>query len=299
MFNFDDEEYFGLMARIKIIGVGDFGAKMINYAIANVLLNVEFAVVATNNETLLNSSAPQRIKVSDTTDKETRENLFELIRDFDLLFVPDLSDLSNENVSKQLAELSNLDLLFIFTDLSDENISKQLAQLAELSQHILTVAIVPESAPNKEKFQNLVDSLIVVDDDNIFLMYSAVRCINNLITKQQLVGLDFADVNELLKNSGIGYVAYGNASGETAEIDAMKNAINSVKDTLSKSKRILFCIIGGIENLNMMEVNEASTIVQEAAHPDAEIIWGVIASDDVTYLDSVETIIITIRSEVD
>ena len=259
MFNFDNDEDFEPMARIKIIGVGDFGMRMINYSIANVLLNVKFAVVATNNETLLHSSAPQRIKLSDTTDEETRKKLFELIKD--------------------------LDLLFIFTDLTDENISMQIA---ELSQNILTVTIVPESVPNKDNFQNLVDSLISVDDDNIFLMYSAVRCISNLITEPQLVGLDFADVNELLRNSGRGYVAYGKSSGEA---DAMNNAINSMKDILRKSKRILFCIIGCLENLSMLEImSKALDLIHYAAHPDSEIIWSAMADSTIT--DYVEVIVI-------
>ena len=260
---------------------------LVIYAIANVLLNVEFAVVATNNETLLNSSAPQRIKVSDTADKETRENLFELIRDFDLLFIPNLSDLSNENVSKQLAQLSNLDLIFIFTDLTDKNIS---TQLVELSQHILTVAIVPDSTPNKENFQNLVDSLIAVDDDNIFLMYNVVRGISNLITEPQLIGLDFADIKELLSNSGRGYVTYAKATGETPIVTAMKSAINSVNNILHKSKCVLFGIFGSTENISMMDANEASIMMQESAHPDAEIVWGV--SIDETNFNFAEVIII-------
>ena len=142
MFKFDnDEAPWRVIIRTKIIGIGDFGAEMVNYSIAKVLLNVEFAVVGTKNETLLKSSAPQRIKVTDSIDEETRKNFSELVKD--------------------------IDLLFIFTDLADENIS---TQIAELSKDILTVAIVPESAPNKEKFQNFVDSLITVEDENIFIV---------------------------------------------------------------------------------------------------------------------------------
>ena len=126
------EEY--IPVRIKIIGVGDFGAKMVNYSNEKVLLNVNFAVIATKNETLLNSAAPQRLKVEDTLSEKSTRIFSELIAD--------------------------VDLLFIFTDLTDENISEQIA---ELSKSYLTVAIVPESAPNKEKFQNSVDALISVE----------------------------------------------------------------------------------------------------------------------------------------
>ena len=237
--NFDEIEIY---LRTKIIGVGDFGTEMVNHSIAN-NLNAEFAVVTTKN------------------------NLSELGKD--------------------------LDLLFIFTDLTDENISMQLA---ELSKDILTVAIVPESAPNKEKFQNLVDSLISVEDDNIFLMYSPVRCITSLFEEPQLVGLEYEDVKNLLKNSGKGYVTYAKATGDTAEIDAMKSAINSAKDILNKSKGILCCIFGDTENISMFAANEASILLQEVAHSEAEILWGV--STDVINTDFVEVIIIATRFSV-
>ena len=153
MFEFDrDEDSY---ARIKIIGVGDFGAEMVNYSIANSILNVKFAVVDTKNETLLKSSAPQRIKVTDSIDEETKKNFSELVKD--------------------------LDLLFIFTDLADENISMQIAELAERA---LKVAILPSANLDKEKlekFQGVADSLIILEEKNVELMLSAVRCINSLL----------------------------------------------------------------------------------------------------------------------
>lgn len=260
MFRFDEDERY-LLCRVKIIGVGDFGSKLVNYSIANMIFDAGFTVIATKNETLLNSSAPQRIKLSDTTDEDSRKNLSALIE--------------------------GLNLLFIFTDLTDENISRQIA---ELSKDILTVAIVPESAPNKEKFQKAVDSLISVEDENIFLMYSAVRCITSLVTEPQMVALDFADVKELLKNSGKSYVAYGKGTGEHSVVDAMKSAINSVKDALSKSKRVLFGIFGYHANLSMIEVHEASNMMQYAAHPDSEIIWSV--TDNLIVADDFAEVII-------
>ena len=97
----------------------------------------------------MKSSASQKIKVADQIDEETRKIFSELVKD--------------------------TDLLFIFTDLTDDNISNQISKL---TKDILTVAIVPESAPNKEKFQKSVDSLISVEDENISLMCSVIRCIN-------------------------------------------------------------------------------------------------------------------------
>lgn len=266
MFKFSENEALDLYAKIKIIGVGDFGAKMVNYSIEKVLLNAKFSVVATKNETLLKSSAPQRVKVEDTISEESKKIFSELLAD--------------------------VDLLFIFTDLTDENISEQIA---ELSKDILTVAIVPESAPNKEKFQKSVDTLISVEDENIFLMYSVVRCITSLASEPGLVGLDFADVRDVLKNSGKVYVGYGRATGKTPAIDAMKNAMNPLKDILVESKHLLIGIFGSCENFSMMEVNESTTILEEAVHPDAEIVWGV--TPDETNADYIEVIIISLGLE--
>lgn len=127
MFNSNNDEFLIEKAlnekpKIKIVGVGDFGEEMVNYAIANMLLEVKFAVVAINDETLLKSSAPQRIKVTDSIDNEVKKIFSELVKE--------------------------VDVLFIFTDLSDENISMQLAELAE---KVLTVAVVPSADFDKER----------------------------------------------------------------------------------------------------------------------------------------------------
>ena len=238
---FDCEEYEDFYTKTKIIGVGDFGAKIVNYLKTKTLFNVDFAVVA-----------------------------------------------GNEIDDKIVADV---DLLFIFTDLSDENISMQLA---EMSKYILTVAVIPESAKKVEKFQNAVDVFITIEDENIASMYNVVRCVNGLI-EPGLVGLDFYDIKFNLENGGRGYVAYGRASGKTPITDAMNTAINSMEDILLKSKHILCCIFGCIESISMMEDNESTTILQEVANPDAEIVWKVIADDadaDKTNLDCAEVIII-------
>ena len=235
---FDFEDFY---AKTKIIGVGNFGAKIVNYLKSKPLFNVEFAVVAEN-------------KIDDKI-------------------------------------FANVDLLFIFTDLTDESISMQIAKMSK-SENILTVAVIPESAKKVENFQNTVDVFIAVEDENIFSMYSAVRCVNGLIGPG-LVGLDFYDVRITLENGGRGYVAYGKAKGETPTTDTMQIAINSASNILRKSKRIAFCIFGCSESLSMLEANEASTILQETANPEAEIVWTVIADDaDKTNLDCAEVIII-------
>lgn len=244
--------------QIKMIGIGDFGAKMVNYSIGKILFDVTFAVVATKNETLLKSAAPQRIKVDDTLSEKSREIFSQLV--------------------------AKLDLLFIFTDLEDENISMQIA---ELSKDVLTVAIIPESAPNKEKFQNSVDTFIYVEDKDVDLMFEVVHCITGLLSVDAIVG-DYADLRSVLGNGGRGYIACYKATGETPVIDSVKSAINSMKDVLCSSKGILVCVFGYPERIR--ELNGAVIV----AHPTAEIDWSVVV--DISS-DFVETIIIATNIE--
>lgn len=248
--------------QIKMIGVGDFGAKMVNYSIEKILFGCTFAVVATKNETLLKSAAPQRIKVDDT-----------------------LSEKSREIFSKLVAELN---LLIIFTDLEDENISMQIA---ELSKDVLTVAIIPESAPNKEKFQNSVDTFIYVEDKDIDLMFEVVHCITGLLSVDAIIG-DYVDLRSILENGGRGYIACYKATGETPVIDSVENAINSMKSILCNSKGILVCVFGYPERIR--ELNEAVMMLQEAVHPEAKIDRSVVV--DISS-DFVETIIIATNIE--
>lgn len=235
---------------------------MVNYSIEKILFDCTFAVVATKNETLLKSAAPQRIKVDDT-----------------------LSEKSREIFSKLVAELN---LLIIFTDLEDENISMQIA---ELSKDVLTVAIIPESAPNKEKFQNSVDTFIYVEDKDIDLMFEVVHCITGLLSVDTIIG-DYVDLRSILENGGRGYIACYKATGEAPVIDSVENAINSMKSILCNSKGILVCVFGYPERIR--ELNEAVMMLQEAVHPEAKIDRSVVV--DISS-DFVETIIIATNIE--
>ena len=115
----------------------------------------------------------------------------------------------------------------------------------------------------------------------------------DLIALPGLVGLDFADVKDVTSHAGEGRVGYGEASGENATVEAVKKALQSLKGKLSTSNGILINILGGVEKLSMMEVNEATTDVQEAVHEDAEIIWGV-TSDD-TLEDVIKVVILATK----
>ena len=109
------------------------------------------------------------------------------------------------------------------------------------------------------------------------ILRQGVKGISDLIAVPGLVNLDFADVKSVMSDSGSALMGIGEASGENAPVDAVKAAIDSplLETSIQGARGILLNIMGATNSLSMIEVNEASTTIQEAAHPEAEIIWGV------------------------
>ena len=119
----------------------------------------------------------------------------------------------------------------------------------------------------------MTQAFTIADD----ILRQGVKGISDLIAVPGLVNLDFADVKSIMSNADAALMGIGEAEGDNATVDAVKAAIDSplLETSLQGARGVLLNIMGATDSLSMMEVNEASTTVQEAAHPDAEIIWGV------------------------
>ena len=127
------------------------------------------------------------------------------------------------------------------------------------------------------------------------ILRQGVKGISDLIAVPGVINLDFADVQSIMSNAGSALMGVGEASGDNAAVEAVKKAIASplLETSVDSARGILLNFMGATDSLSMMEVNEASTTVQEAAHPDAEIIWGV--SVDETLGDTIIVTIIATR----
>ena len=146
--------------------------------------------------------------------------------------------------------------------------------------------VVDKKAPVTQAFS-------IADD----ILRQSVQGISYLITNPGVVNLDFADVQTIMSNSGSALIGIGEATGEKAPINAAKEAINSplLETSIQGAHSVLINIMGSNEALTMLEVNEASTTIQEAADTDAEIMWGL--SIDETLGDKVRVTIIATRFE--
>ena len=165
--------------------------------------------------------------------------------------------------------------------------------IENLKRNVDTIITIPNDKLLQvvDKKTPMTQAFKIADD----ILRQGVKGISDLIAVPGLVNLDFADVKSVMSNAGSALMGIGEASGENATVEAVKAAIDSplLERGIEGARGILLNIMGATDSLSMMEVNEASTTVQEAAHPDAEIIWGV--SVDESLGDTVSVTVIATR----
>ena len=315
MFEFEDNT-LDQFARIKVIGVGGGGNNAVNRMISLGLEGVEFIAVNTDAQALLNALAPRRMQIGE-----------KLTRGLGAGARPEIGQkAAMESREDIINALRGSDMVFITAGMGGGTGTGAAPVVAECAREIgaLTVGVVTRpftfEGPKRKKnadigIENLkrnVDTIITIPNDRLLqvvdkktpmtraftiaddILRQGVKGISDLIAVPGLVNLDFADVKSIMSNAGSALMGIGEASGENATVAAVKAAIDSplLETSLQGARGVLLNIMGATDSLSMMEVNEASTTVQEAAHPD-EIIWGV--SVDETLGDKVSVTVIATR----
>ena len=316
MFELDDN-ILDQFAKIKVIGVGGGGNNAVNRMISLGLEGVEFIAVNTDAQALLNALAPKRMQIGE-----------KLTRGLGAGARPEIGEkAAMESREDIINALRGSDMVFITAGMGGGTGTGAAPVVAQCAREIgaLTVGVVTRpftfEGPKRKKnadigIENLkknVDTIITIPNDRLLqvvdkktpmtqaftiaddILRQGVKGISDLIAVPGLVNLDFADVKSIMSNAGSALMGIGEASGENATVDAVKAAIDSplLETSLQGARGVLLNIMGATDSLSMMEVNEASTTVQEAAHPDAEIIWGV--SVDETLGDKVSVTVIATR----
>ncbi|MDR2540703.1 MAG: cell division protein FtsZ [Candidatus Peribacteria bacterium] len=195
-----------------------------------------------------------------------------------------------------------------------------IANIAK-SMGILTIGIVtkPFSFEGKKresnaedgliKIKEAVDTLIVIPNDKIFtvvdkkttfkqaftmidkILYLGVQGISDLIIKPGDINIDFADIREVMSNSGNALLGIGYGAGEKRAVDAARKAIENplLETNLDGAKKVIFAVSGGLD-LTPVEVQEAAAVIEEILDPDVNMIWGM--SFDESFEDEVKVTII-------
>ena len=237
---------------------------------------------------------------------------------------PDIGERAAQESRNDILEaLRGSDMVFITAGMGGGTGTGAAPVVAECAREVnaLTVAVVtrpfafegPKRKKNAdigiEKLKKNVDAIITIPNDRLLqvvdkktpmtkafviaddILRQGVKGISDLIAVPGVINLDFADVQSIMNNAGAALMGVGEASGDNAAVEAVKKAIASplLETSVDSARGILLNFMGAQDSLSMIQVNEASTTVQEAAHPDAEIIWGVSVDDSLG-----DTIIVTI-----
>ncbi len=285
-------------AKIKVIGVGGGGGNAINSMVTSKQIQgVEFIAINTDAQALLTSKAETKVQIGSnftrglgagadpevgrTAAEESREKLKDLLFDTDMVFITaGMGGGTGTGASAIVAEIAKeagaLTVAVVTKPFAFEGIRRmQTAEegIESLADTVDTLIVIPNQRLMEvvDKKMTLLDAFRLADN----VLGQGVKGISDLITVPGLINVDFADVKTIMLDSGSALMGIGEASGENRASTAARMAISSplLEVSISGAKGILYNIIGG-PDMTMSEVSDASSIIADAADPDANIIFG-------------------------
>ena len=301
MLNFDVETC-GL-AQIKVIGAGGGGNNAVNRMIEAQLKGVEFIAVNTDKQALLTSKAEYKIQIGEKLTKglgaganpevgkraaeESKDEIIKVLQGADMLFVTAAmgggTGTGSAPVVAQLAKEMGILTVGVVTKpfVFEGKVRMKNAEsgIAELKSKVDTLITIPNDRLLQivQKNTSMLEAFSIADD----VLKQGIQSISDLIAVPGLINLDFADVTSVMKEQGLAHMGLGNATGENRAIEAAREAIQSplLETSIRGAKGVLLNITGG-PNLGLLEINEASTLVQESCDPEANIIFGASIRED-------------------
>jgi cell division protein FtsZ len=294
----DEEARTG--ARIKVVGVGGGGSNAVNRMVTSGLDGVEFIVANTDMQALRLNAAPHKLQIGSKLTKglgagadpnvgrqaalEDTEKLIEALDGADMVFVTTgLGGGTGTGAAPVIAslasELGALTIAVVTKPFKFEG-RKRLAQaergLDELRECVDTVITIPNERllATIGRSTSLNDAFTNADD----VLRQAIQGISDLILVPGMINLDFADVKTIMAGMGFAIMGTGLAEGDNRAMSAANAAISSplLEDASVKGARGVIINVTGGPDLSLIEVSEASAIIQEAAHDEANIIFGAV-----------------------
>ena len=290
-------------ANLKVVGVGGGGCNAVNTMIKAGLNGVEFVGANTDAQALAACSAPVKVQLGAKLTKglgaganpeigrnamlEDKDRIHEMLVGADMVFItaglgggtgtggaPILATIAREAGALTVAVVTKP---FLFEGKRRQRQAEE--GMKELRKCVDTLITIPNQRLLNiaGRDMSLLETFRTADE----VLLQAVRGISDLITINGLINLDFADVRTVMSEMGLALMGTGIAKGENRAVEAAQRAISSplLEDiTISGARGILINITGGAD-LTLYEVNEASTLVQEEADEDANIIFGAVIDE--------------------
>ncbi len=290
------------LAVIKVVGIGGGGVNAVNRMIEVGLKGVEFIAINTDAQALLMSDADVKLDVGR-----------ELTRGLGAGADPEVGKKAAEDHAEEIEDvLRGADMVFVTAGEGGGTGTGGAPVVARIARSLgaLTIGVVTrpftfegrrrgvQADSGIEALRAEVDTLIVIPNDRLLsisdrsvsvldafrsadqVLLSGVQGITDLITTPGLINLDFADVKSVMQGAGSALMGIGSARGEDRAVQAAELAISSplLEASIDGAHGVLLSIQGG-SDLGLFEINEAARLVQEAAHPEANIIFGAVIDD--------------------
>lgn len=282
---------------LKVVGIGGAGNNVVNRMVSSGTNGVEFIAVNTDKQALSMSTADQKIQIgeklthgqgagSDPTvggkaAEESRNELAKCMEDADMVFItagmgggtgtgaaPIVADIARE---ASILTVGVVTKPFGFE--GKKRMTQAMSGINELLGKVDSLLVIPNdrlkfATDQKVTFANAFE---IADE----VLHEAVTSISNLIKNTGFINLDFADVCTIMRNAGYAHMGVGRASGKDKATEAAKMAIDSplLETSITGAHGVLLNITGS-PDIGLEEIEEAATMVQQAAHPDAHIIFG-------------------------
>ena len=298
---------------IKVVGIGGAGNNVVNRMVKSGTQGVEFIAVNTDKQALAVSNADQKIQIGEKlthgqgagsdpevgkkSAEESRNNIAKSVEDADMVFItagmgggtgtgaaPTVADIARE---AGILTVGVVTKPFKFEgkrrmDQANEGIKEMLGKVDSL-------LIIPNDRLKYATDQKvtLANAFEIADD----VLRQAVTSISDLIKNTGFINLDFADVTCIMKNAGFAHMGVGRAAGKGKAEDAARMAVASplMETSINGAHGVLINITGS-EDMDLEDVETAANLVQEAAHPDANIIFG--ATFDESMQDEIRVTVI-------
>jgi cell division protein FtsZ len=291
-------------AKIKVIGVGGGGCNAVNRMIRAKLEGVEFITANTDLQALKLSQAPVKLQLGAKLTKglgaganpevgrkaalEDTDKIIEALEGSDMIFIT--SGLGGGTgsgaapvVASLASELGALSVAVVTKPFAFEGRRRMLQAeqaLQELVSAVDTVIVIPNERlmETVERGTSFFDAFRIADD----ILRQAVQGISDIITVPGIINRDFADVKTIMHGQGYAVMGTAVATGQNRAVDAANRAISSplLEDNSIQGAQGILINISGSSSLTLHEVHEASTVIQKAAHENANIIFGAVQDDN-------------------
>ena len=310
---FEFEQGLDNVVSIKVIGVGGGGGNAVNRMVESGVHGVEFISVNTDMQALNFSQAGTKIQIGEKLTKGQGAGAN-----------PEIGRKAAEESKEQIAAaLAGTNMVFITAGMGGGTGTGAAPVVAQIAREmgILTVGVVtrPFAFEGKKRLEQAlagidelnknVDSLVIIPNErlkyvseqkitfkNAFeiadgVLRQAVANISELITVPGFINLDFADVTSVMKDAGYAHIGTGRAAGKDKAAEAARMAISSplLETSIDMAHGVIVSVIGS-DDIGLDEVETAATMVQQAAHPDAHIIFGAFIDD--TMDDEIRVVVI-------